>query len=199
MKKWNVSWLFLLFVGLGFFAEQSALQAATAAPAVTLASAMKAYKPKYKKPPVPSTAKAYTVLQLMNLINTSNKKKTSTFIVMIDAQGAITNSPSSAAGSQSVARAGLQSTIESNMNTSVTLQQDPALIGVLAAGKRLDTKNKDKYQKIVLYFELGGYRFYINDPFPGKTVTVKKKRRSPADNIIKKWDFAQIADPAKLQ
>ena len=147
------------------------------------------------KPKVPSTSQSYTVQQLVTLINTSNPSKTSKFLVLVDRSGKYASALGAAAGSASAERAKaadgtkLQGIIQSNLGTTVTLSQDAALINQLLSQKRLDGANTEKYKRILLYFELDGYRFYLNDPFPGKIVRMKGKRRSPADNIIKKWDF----------
>ena len=119
--------------------------------------------------------------------------------MLTDASGQHTTSPANAAGSMSADRAGLHGVIEANMNTAVVLKSDDLLINALKTSGRLDDKNSAYYQKILLYFDLGGYRFYLNDPFPGKIIMSAGVRRSPADAIIQKWDFTQTANPSKLQ
>ena len=153
------------------------------------------------KPAVPSTNKTYTVQQLLNLINSNNPNQTSTFLVAangtsvvldkdawaVDQSGKITN----LTGSKSTDLASLKSLIQSNLNASVTLKADPVLIKSLVVNGVLDSTTQGQYSKILLYFTLGGYRFYLNDPNPGRIVRSAGVLRSPALNIISKWDFTK--------
>ncbi len=150
--------------------------------------------------PVPKPG-TYTVAELFSLINQNNPAKTSEFIVpltgkspnytVIKAGDDITK----ITGSAGTSKRGLTGIIsQATMNkTTVTLRPDITLINFLfsAKQKRLDSASKAGYQKILLYFELGGFRFYLVDPFPGKIVTLKGTKRSPAMNNIKKWDLTE--------
>jgi len=87
-------------------------------------------------------------------------------------------------GSISALRAGLAGTVEENSNMMVTLKADPALINLLHNQNRLDTGSKNAYQQILLYFDFGGHRYYVNDPYPAKIVV---GRVNPAAQIIGRW------------
>ena len=157
------------------------------------------------KPTVPLTTRTYTVQQLLNLINSNNPNQTSAFIVAVngsnvimdkdawatDKSGKITN----ITGSKSTDTAGLKNIIQTNLNTNVTLKADPILINSLTINGALSSITKAQYSKILLYFSLGGYRFYINDPNPGLIVRSAGVVRSPAQNIISKWDFSRTFNP----
>lgn len=143
--------------------------------------------------PAPITGIPYTVQKLVDLINTNNPNKTSEFIVPINQNSVVMNKDcwnvadqriTNLTGSKSVSYAGLKGVISRNLNTNVTLKADPTLINHLANDRRLDANTKPKYAKILLYFELEGYRFYINDPYPARIVI---GRVNPAANIINKW------------
>ncbi len=153
------------------------------------------------KPPVPIVGMAYTVGDLLDLINMNNPRKNSNFIVpvkgkspdytvmkAIDCERDITR----ISGSKSVALAGLRGIINASMNVKVSLRKDDKLAGLLYAQNRLDKSTKEAYEKILTYFEVGGYRFYLVDPFPPKIV---KGRVNPARNIIEKWNFTKAYFP----
>lgn len=143
------------------------------------------------KPAIPSTSKTYTVQQLLNLINSNNPNQSSEFIVAAGKSGTLkaTDKITGIVGSQSASRASLASTIQSNLNTSVKLNADPDLIELLVKNGVLDSTTQTQYSKILLYFTLNGYRFYLNDPNPGHIVRSAGVVRSPAAQIINKWDF----------
>lgn len=151
------------------------------------------------KPTVPTIGKTYTVRQLLGLINSNNPNKTSNFIVGMNGDSVVMDSDcwaTKSAGiitnltaSKSVDMAGLKSLIQSNLDSNVVLRSDNQLISYLANDGRLDSTTQNQYGKILLYFVLNGYRFYLNDPHPGKITRVAGVMRSPALNIINKWDF----------
>jgi len=136
-----------------------------------------------------------TVHDLLMEINANNPSNNSDFIVATKGGMVIPagSSPTNLDGSESAGRAGLSSIINNNMETPVTLKQDPALINELATPARhvLDANTKAKYQQILLYFELDGYRFYLNDPFPAKYVgsSGSKFYVNPAAIICSKWSM----------
>jgi hypothetical protein len=136
-----------------------------------------------------------TIGALHTLINTNNKKKSSTFFVPKKGGqiitndlcwGTILNGAVNADSSQLPANIKMTSAwINQNANKQVTLQEDPVLINILKSQKRLKSNQTSKYTKILLYFSLTGsdgevYRFYINDPYPGKG-------GGPAKKIIGRW------------
>jgi hypothetical protein len=149
------------------------------------------------KPPVPIAGMAYTVDDLLDLINMNNPNKTSNFIVPLKGKSPNYSIMTAAdcsrnitdiSGSRSVSFAGLKSIVVANMKMKVSLRRDDKLVGLLYAQNRLDRTTKEAYAKILLYFELGGYRFYLVDPFPGKIVA---GRVNIARNIINKWNFSK--------
>jgi hypothetical protein len=153
------------------------------------------------KPRVPVIGGTYTLGGLWNEINANNPKKNSNFIVALNGQTPI---PASACwpngvnlnGSAGAHKVGLDlNYIKANAGVSVTLKQDTTLVDYLVSSTRLQVGMKDKYSKILLYFELNGYRFYLNDPFPGKMVRTAVSSVNPAGNIIGKWDFGSQFKP----
>ena len=135
--------------------------------------------------PVPVVGKQYTVQQLLSLINRNNPAKTSNFIVPTS-KGSVIQTSAGIDGSKSVDFAGLKGIIQGNLGTEVTLNDDPNLIQQLFNEGRLNNTTKPQYAKILLYFTLNGYRFYINDPYPAKIVV---GRTNPAGQIINKWNL----------
>lgn len=146
---------------------------------------------------VPSVNKQYTIQALLNAINQNNPMRTSTFLVPTGANGVLldddmTRNVSQITGSQSiVALPDIQNLVQQQESTMVNLKTDPALITYLASQNRLDRVTTPEYQRILLYFILGEYRLYINDPFPGKIVHYPGLRVNvnPAANIIAKWNL----------
>lgn len=127
------------------------------------------------KIPVPQTGVPYTVGQLLALINTNNPGQTSRFLIL------------TTQGSQSI-------DLSAYNDQQVVLNQDASRINQLFSGGVLTTATKAKYQKILLYFRLPNapapyntYKFYINDPNPGKRIRAGSVIRDPAANIIAKW------------
>ncbi len=153
-------------------------------------------------PPLAKAGSTYTVGQLFDLINNNNPYKNSNFIVPMKAGKPIPASGDirQISGSYSAKAAGLANIIETNkaIGTKVTLQADDTLINFLYAQKRLNSQTKANYAQILLYFELGGYRFYLADPFPGiiKLYAIQSSGVNIASNIIKKWDYNKIYVPA---
>ena len=144
----------------------------------------------------------YTVQQLLTLINKGDPNGTKSFL-MPTQQGQLLLStqcwPASGAnldGSASAVIAGLQGSpvgslttgvIDSNLNTMVTLQQDPVLINYLTRLGSLDASTQQAYSRILLYFDLGGYRFYLADPYPGKPFKRLNRVYNPAQQTISSW------------
>ncbi len=128
------------------------------------------------KIPVPLTGRAYTVGQLFALINTNNPAGTSKFLIL------------TASGDSQAAE------LSAYNNQSVVLNQDPVRINQLVKAGVLTSTTKAKYQKIMLYFKLptapapyNTFKYYINDPNPGRRITTAGITRDPAANIIAKW------------
>lgn len=126
---------------------------------------------------VPHTGGTYSVGQLFNLINTNNPAKTSRFLIL------------TTKGSQGI-------DLSAYNNQLVVLNQDPVRIAQLLAGGVLTAGTKAKYQAIMLYFTLpnapapfNNYKYYLNDPNPGKRVKAGNVIRDPAANIIAKWNI----------
>lgn len=144
------------------------------------------------KPPIPVIGKSYIINQLKTLINMNNPADTSDFLVLTDAKGTVLKAGTpvaNAGGSKSAKNAGLDGIISSNMQATVSLNSATNLITLLGQTGRLAAADVAQYSKILLYFELGGYWFFISDPWPGKIVV---GRVNPAKNIISKWDFTKI-------
>ncbi len=147
--------------------------------------------------PVPAVGTSYTVQALLDLINTNNPNDTSNFIVPINASGAVMMNQDCSgdgikniAGSKSVGGAGLSGIIQANLTTNVTLNADPMLIAHLGSTGVLNTVTSPQYTKILLYFTLAGYRFYINDPYPPKIIlpsAIAGSGVNPAAQIISRW------------
>jgi hypothetical protein len=126
---------------------------------------------------VPQTGGTYSVGQLFDLINTNNPAKTSRFLIL------------TTKGSQGI-------DLSAYNGQSVVLNQDPARIAQLVAGGALTSATKAKYQAIMLYFTLptapapfNTYKYYLNDPNPGKRVKAGNVIRDPAASIIAKWNI----------
>lgn len=158
------------------------------------------------KLPVPSTAKTYTIGQLLKLINTNNPGNTSTFITPINGSQIVGDAQcwsvgvgpggkkiiNNITGSRSVANAGLTALINTNLNATVQLRADPVLLDHLYnTGRFPDVKAKALYGRILVYFVKEGYRFYIADPFPAPIVRMARGGVNPAQNILDKWNFNQ--------
>ncbi len=144
------------------------------------------------KPSAPPIGSSYTVQELLTLINSNNPSKSSSFIIPVNGRTIIKDSDCWPAigphldGSISVGAAKLQPLISQNLNTKVTLQADDTLINFLEQTGRLNSQTKVPYRKILLYFTLKGYRFYLNDPYPMRIVA---RRANAAQNIINKWNI----------
>lgn len=161
------------------------------------------------KPAIPAVGIAYTLGQLWGLINTSNRAQTSSFLLPTlngkiitheqcwPAQGVLLN------GSVSAGRVNFggvvvnKDWVAANQNLRVQLNADPVLVSYLTRTKRLTRAAglEEQYGQILLYFvlQIGGvnYRFYLNDPFPGKI----KGKNFPARSIINKWDYQRSFRP----
>lgn len=133
--------------------------------------------------PVPSTSKSYTVAQLLALINTNNPQKNSTFLVL---------SGEKSSASPNAAQAQL---INANLNQSVKLSRDDARIQYLAGNNPSNHFDSDttqtQYAQILLYFTLGGQKFYLNDPNPPAVYFRGRAKSSGAADIVKKWDLSK--------
>ena len=126
------------------------------------------------------TTGSYTVQQLLNYIQTNNSQ--ANFFVRL---------PSPSTDQQSVGEnATLQALINSNLNTTVTVQPDTALIGWLAANGQLTSSTQTQYQQIMLCFNLSGTTFYLVKPYPGTTFRSAMVTRNPAADIISNFNFA---------
>jgi hypothetical protein len=162
------------------------------------------------KPGIPSVGVPYTLGQLFNLINTANPNGTSNFILPSANNKVMTHEqcwPSRGAlldGSVSASNVNFNGVvvnkdfIQENQNLSVQLNADATLIDFLTRDNRLSpaagiSKN---YAQILLYFVLAihgtNYRFYLNDPFPGRI----QGRIFPARSIMRKWNFELAFRPS---
>lgn len=161
------------------------------------------------KPAIPVVGVAYSLGQLFALINTSNPAQSSNFI-MATLKGKLVKHeacwPSKGVlldGSVSSDRVNFggvainKAWIQANQGVQVQLQADNMLISYLTQKKRLTAVKSmnQKYAQILLFFvlEIGGakYRFYMNDPFPGKI----QGNVNPAAMILKKWDLVRTYRP----
>jgi len=100
-------------------------------------------------------------------------------------------------GSASVSEVGLQGVVAAAMQskTAIMLSEDPILIEQLRkVGSFGSDVTLEKYKKILLYFETGGYRFYLVDPWPGRAVRSAMGGSSRADQIIDNWDLSDVQD-----
>jgi len=160
--------------------------------------------------PVPSTTKQYTIQQLYTLINMTNPNKNSHFIVPINGQQVVPDSQcwqtavvqvkgkavkkiTNLTGSRSAVAAGLAGLINANMGMKVQLKLDTVLLEHLIADDRLDLITKPYYERILLYFVLQGYRFYLIDLLSGKITITARSRINPARNIASKWNYGITA------
>ena len=156
------------------------------------------------KLPIPVAGKTYTVGQLFDLINMNNPRKNSNFRVprrkgrlLPDDKCWSTKLKGSYPANTAKLPNELRITpswLRANGGIKVALQADPELIEYLAFNKRLKRKTKTKYARILLYFKLQSsrgavYRFYINDPWPGKIRRTSRGKVNPAGKILKRWDF----------
>jgi hypothetical protein len=85
------------------------------------------------------------------------------------------------------ANKGLQVKLEKDLRLIDFLVQDSRLTGV--PDKNDGVSLKEKYARLLLYFVLtihgAHYRFYINDPFPGKI----QEDVMPASVVVDRWDL----------
>lgn len=134
------------------------------------------------KLPIPTANGWYTLGGLFDLINTNNPSKNSNFLVLVNG------------ATQSAGVAGLSTQyITANRAAMVQLFADDERINQLAKIGSLTTITKPYYQRLLLYFRVPNstYKFYINDPTPGKVVNTTRGSKNPALNIINKWDFTK--------
>ena len=109
-----------------------------------------------------------------------------------DPSGAIANSASVSfvgALTKKLATAGtnaptLESVVQSNLGTMVTLYAAPTVINKLFATGKLDANSQDQYGKILLCFVINNVWYFIADPFPPSIVVGKAY---PAYDIIERW------------
>ncbi len=146
-----------------------------------------------------------TVGQILNVLRMNNAN--ANFIVALNANKALINGdPSgSIANSASVGNVDAQSKnlisttssgstldsiIQQNLNTAVTLKPAASVIQKMLQDGKLDTASKDPYGQILLYFTLdtvSGYNniwFFVVDPWPPSIVVNKSY---PAYDIIEGW------------
>ena len=137
---------------------------------------------KVAKMPIPIANGWYTLGGLFDLINTNNPSKNSNFLVLVNGS------------TQSASVAGLSTQyIIANRAAMVQLLADEDRINQLTSAGSLTTITKPYYQRLLLYFKLPNstYKFYLNDPTPGKVVNTARGTTNPALNIINKWDFTK--------
>jgi len=136
--------------------------------------------------PAPKVGSSMTVQALRNIIRTNSASADFLLACTSNRQPIPAgSSPVGLAGSMGLTPAAL-AVINSNLNTTVTVKDDPALINALVTKGQVDNATKVNYQKILLWFELGGFRFYLNDPYPGLIVS---GRTNVAASIVKKWQI----------
>lgn len=168
--------------------------------------------------PVPVAGMTYSVQELLNLINQNNPQKNSDFLVPLTGprthytvMNAAMCGANNGAGIGQITGSGGANVrgVSYDLSAHVTLYQDLSLITYLATMKdpvtgeskpKLNAVTKTLYAKILLYFELGGYRFYLNDPYPAGpigAIMIKKGPlvRNPVQNIISKWNLKQSYYP----
>jgi len=136
-----------------------------------------------------------TIGEILEKLQIGNKNRT--FMVAVDSNknliqgdptGSIANSASvniidtqskKLVSAKSPAGNTLNSIIQSNLQTAVTLKSAPGMIQKLLTYGKLDTLSKDPYSQILLYFTLDsavGYNtiwFFIVDPWPPSIVIYK--------------------------
>lgn len=180
-----------------------------AAAAVTVKQPVE-YGKNTAKPAIPTVGVTYTLGQLFNLINTSNPNRTSNFILPTANGKVMTHEqcwPSRGAlldGSVSASNVNFNGVvvnrnfIAANQNLGVQLNADPMLIDFLTRDNRLTSAAgiDQQYGQILLYFVLAinrvNYRFYLNDPFPGRI----QGKTFPARAIIGKWNYLLAFRPS---
>lgn len=155
---------------------------------------------------VPVAGKSYKVLDLLNNINTNNPSKTSTFILPVNGSQIVGDAQcwsvgvdkqgrkiiSNITGSRSAANAGMTALITANLNSMVQLRADPVLLDHLFnIGCFADLATKVLYGRVLLYFVIQGYRFYICEVYPALVRKMAFGMINPAQDILNKWDFTK--------
>jgi hypothetical protein len=160
-----------------------------------------------RKPRIPAEGKVYTLGSLFDELNANNAHKDSNFFVACggpDGKTPLRNAqywPSSGPNLTDALPAdyaGFDVNFfknPANANLQVILKKDPKLIDFLLQNGRLDQENKERYSNLLLYFELKGYRLYLDNPFPGKIFKMALSSVNPAAGIIVRWDFSSSFKP----
>lgn len=151
-------------------------------------------------------AKKYKIGELLEVINKGGTG-VGTFVLLTDASGKpLTDKEletsagwKRCAGSKSVDSAfGAGYTNKLSKGETVKLEKDKELISKLQEENRLPSGSHDLVKhvqdRLLLYFvyKKGSekYRFYINDPFPGKGITTRGNVHYPMQEIADKFDLS---------
>ena len=131
---------------------------------------------------IPDIQKSHTVKSLLTLIQSNNPK--ASFFIVKDGNWKEAKT--------TTRKLNINTIINNNLNTLVTLSSDENLIQDLIKDNRLRKTDQKNYAKILLYFSLNdpegtNYRFYLVNPCPAKIVKSVLSTTYEAKNILDKW------------